>query len=89
MIVRAEQGQHGAIESFFGASKAEDVFRSKPRIGCGDDAAQSGRTPGLGIFAFHAVIRPATPTGSKVTVVLPQLRVSGSSWSAFRRPETR
>ncbi len=33
--------------------------------------------------AFHAVIRPATPTGSKVTVVLPQLRVSGSSWSAF------
>ena len=23
-------------------------------------------------FAFHAVIRPATPTGSKVTVVLPQ-----------------
>ncbi len=24
-------------------------------------------------FAFHAVIRPATPTGSKVTVVLSQL----------------
>ena len=34
-------------------------------------------------FAFHAVIRPATPTGSKVTVVLPQLRVHGISWSAF------
>jgi len=32
-------------------------------------------------FAFQAVISPATPTGSKVTVVLPQLRVNGSSWS--------
>jgi hypothetical protein len=31
------------------------------------------------VFAFHAVIRPATPTGSKVTVVLPQLRVNGIS----------
>jgi hypothetical protein len=30
-------------------------------------------------FAFPAVIRLATPTGSKVTVVLPQLRVNGSS----------
>src|SRR4029077_14716064 len=34
-------------------------------------------------FAFHAVISPATPTGSKVTVVLPQLLVNGSSRSAF------
>ena len=34
-------------------------------------------------FAFHAVISPATPTGSKVTVVLPQLSVIGSSWSPF------
>jgi len=34
-------------------------------------------------FAFHAVIRPATPTGSKVTVVLPQLRVHSISSSAF------
>src|SRR6202030_3465299 len=34
-------------------------------------------------FAFHAVISPATPTGSRVTVVLPQLVVSGSSSSAF------
>ncbi len=33
-------------------------------------------------LAFHAVIRPATPTGSKVTVVLPQLSVIGSSWRA-------
>src|SRR4029077_18344650 len=33
-------------------------------------------------FAFQGVIRPAAPTGSSVTVVLPQLRVSGSSWSA-------
>ena len=31
------------------------------------------------VFAFHAVISPATPTGSKVTVVLPQLRVNGIS----------
>ena len=31
------------------------------------------------VFAFQAVIRPATPTGSKVTVVLPQLRVNGIS----------
>jgi len=37
---------------------------------------------GISAFAFHAVIRPATPTGSRVTVVLPQLRVSDSSWSA-------
>ena len=34
------------------------------------------------VFAFHAVIRPATPTGSSVTVVLSQFRVSGNSWSA-------
>src|SRR4029077_11411450 len=34
-------------------------------------------------LAFQGVIRPATPTGSKVTVVLSQLRVNGSSWSAF------
>ena len=34
-------------------------------------------------FAFHAVISPATPTGSRVTVVLSQLRVHGISWSAF------
>src|SRR5260370_18206271 len=34
-------------------------------------------------FAFQGVIRPATPTGSSVTVVLPQVRASGSSWSAF------
>lgn len=34
-------------------------------------------------FAFQGVIRLATPTGSKVTVVLAQLRVSGNSWSAF------
>jgi len=34
-------------------------------------------------LAFHAVIRPATPTGSRVTVVLPQLCVIGSSWRAF------
>ena len=33
--------------------------------------------------AFQAVIRPATPTGSRVTVVLPQLRVNGISGSAF------
>src|SRR6202040_2520352 len=33
-------------------------------------------------FAFQGVIRPTTPTGSSVTVVLPQLRVSGSCWSA-------
>src|SRR6478672_2775120 len=33
-------------------------------------------------FAFHAVIIPATPTGSIVTVVLSQLRVHGISWSA-------
>ncbi len=32
-------------------------------------------------FAFQAVTRPATPTGSKMTVVLPQLRVHGSSWT--------
>jgi hypothetical protein len=30
-------------------------------------------------FAFHAVISPATPTGSNVTVVLSQLRVHGIS----------
>src|SRR6202035_3345249 len=34
-------------------------------------------------LAFHAVIRPATPTGSKVTVVLPQLSVIDNSSSPF------
>src|SRR5580704_16957344 len=34
-------------------------------------------------LAFHAVIRPATPTGSRVTVVLPQLSVHGNSWTPF------
>jgi hypothetical protein len=34
-------------------------------------------------FAFQGVIRPATPTGSMVTVVLPQIRTNGKSWSAF------
>src|SRR4029077_12000644 len=34
-------------------------------------------------FAFQGVIKPATPTGSKVTVVLSQPLVNGSSWRAF------
>ena len=33
---------------------------------------------GLGALAFHGVIRPATPTGSRVTVVLFQVRTNGS-----------
>src|SRR5260370_30319546 len=37
-------------------------------------------------FAFQGVITPATPTGSNVTVVLPQLLVRGSSWSALSAP---
>src|SRR5260370_15798801 len=39
-------------------------------------------------FAFHAVIRPATPAGSQVTVVLPQLSVIGSPRDAFSAVRT-
>jgi len=35
------------------------------------------------LFAFYATFRPATPTGSKVTVVLPQLLMMRSSRNAF------
>ena len=45
--------------------------------------AEASFTQRKNAFAFHGLIRPATPTGSRVTVVLPQLRVSGSSCSAF------
>src|SRR3984885_5922924 len=45
--------------------------------------AEAGLSQMNNAFAFHAVIRPATPTGSRVTVVLRQFRVHGILCSAF------